>query len=148
MQRNFCDRKPFGLLVGLCLLAQTAMAEGILIIGNDRGGYVGQRAQEISDLNDSATRVELRGRICLSSCTLYLGVHDLCISPRTVFGFHGPSRHGAPLPPSEFEHWSQVMATHYAAPLRAWFLSDARFEIDNYHRITGKNLIALGYPSC
>ena len=128
-----------------CAAGQTI---DVKVIGNDRGGLIGARVIEVAELNAHHRRVELRGRICYSSCTLYLGARDLCISPQTVFGFHGPSRHGAALDTGQFEHWSAVMARHYKPPLRNWFLGTARHQINRISRISGAQLIALGYPAC
>jgi hypothetical protein len=125
-----------------------AQKHATFVIHNDRGGPIGERLLVITHANTNHTRIELRGRICYSSCTLYLGADDLCISPDTIFGFHGPSRHGRALPPNEFEHWSQLMAAQYRTPLRIWFLNSARHRITGYHRLTGTQLIEIGYPSC
>ncbi|SFR44641.1 hypothetical protein SAMN04488005_2054 [Yoonia tamlensis] len=133
------------LLIGSAAMAQEA---GTLIIQNDRGGAIGARLIAIAQANSSRTRIELRGRICYSSCTLYLGADDICVSPDTVFGFHGPSRNGRPLPDAEFEHWSQIMAAQYRAPLRDWFLKTARHRITGYYRLTGAQLVAMGYAPC
>ena len=132
------------------VLAGTALDadQNVRIIGNDRGGYIGARAREIAAMNASETRVELRGRICLSACTMYLGVGNICVDPRTTFGFHGPSRHGTALGQDEFHHWSRVMANHYNPPLRTWFWETARHRIAGYYRMTGSQLIRLGYPAC
>lgn len=139
-------------LAVLSVVLVTSMASGQVthtkIIGNDRGGLIGARVIEVAQLNAENRRIELRGRICYSSCTLYLGADDLCIMPETIFGFHGPSRYGAPLAVAQFEHWSHVMAQHYNAPLRAWFLRDARHDTNGIRRIRGEKLIALGYPAC
>ncbi|MBE0412426.1 hypothetical protein [Yoonia sp.] len=138
-------------VVGLILWMMAGLAQGQtmpFVVANDRGGLIGARVIEVAQLNAQHRRVELRGRFCYSSCTLYLGVENLCISPDTIFGFHGPSRHGAALDRAQFEHWSQTMAQHYAAPLRDWFLRDARYQIKGIHRISGAKLIALGYPAC
>lgn len=118
------------------------------IVRDDRGGYVGARAMEIAALNASQTRVELRGRVCYSSCTMYLGVRNLCVSPTTTFGFHGPSRNGRALPARQFDHWSDVMAAHYKPALRDWFMRAGRHRISGHFRISGTQLIALGYPTC
>ena len=120
----------------------------VQVIQNDRGGYVGARAVEIAEINQRRTRVELRGRVCYSSCTMYLGADDLCVSPTTTFGFHGPSRNGAPLSPRQFEHWSEVMAQHYHGALRDWFMREARYRITGFFRISGATLIDMGYPGC
>jgi hypothetical protein len=135
----------FALVMGMPAHAQQAAT---VIVQNDRGGAIGERLLSINRANANGTRFELRGRICYSSCTLYLGADHLCIDADTVFGFHGPSRHGHPLPPKEFEHWSQVMAAQYRAPLQDWFLRTARHRIMGYYRLKGAQLIAMGYPQC
>lgn len=139
----------------LCALCATWFGTGLLgqavpvrVIENDRGGYIGARAIEIGQINGTGARVELRGRICYSACTMYLGADDVCVSETTTFGFHGPSQQGRPLAPRQFEHWSEVMAAHYNAPLRDWFMREARYRINGYYRVTGESLIALGYPRC
>ena len=143
----------FSGFVGVLLLIAIGgltRAEGnvVKIIGDDRGGYIGARALEVAELNTNGARIELRGQVCLSSCTLYLGVEDVCVSPDTTFGFHGPSRNGRPLPGAQFDHWSNVMAQHYQPALQAWFMSDARHKTTGYSRISGRQLIEIGYDAC
>ena len=131
------------------LLATAATAQqSVIVVGNDRGGYIGQRATEISQIIASGSRVEIRGNICLSSCTMYLGAGDVCVAPTTTFGFHGPSANGRPLPPERFDHWSRVMARYYQEPIREWFMNSARYRQSNYYRLTGSQLISMGYSSC
>lgn len=145
--------------VGLALMAALALsslasgvqaqAAGILVVGDDRGGMVGARAQEIEGLRQARIRVEIRGSICLSACTMYLGAGDVCVSPATTFGFHGPTRNGQPLDPAEFEHWTAVMARYYAPWLRDWFMEGPRYRFGtNYVGLTGADLIRAGYPAC
>lgn len=121
-----------------------------MIVRNDRGGNVAHRAQEISQLRQRGTRVEIRGEYCMSACTMYLGLRDTCVSPNTVFGFHGPSspNYGIALMPAEFEHWSQVMASHYPAGLRSWFLREGRNTITGFHKMRGRDLIRMGIARC
>lgn len=137
-------------IFAICMTATYTVAEvrTTTIVGNDRGGLIGARAIEIEAINAAAGRVELRGRICHSSCTMYLAVNDLCVSATTTFGFHGPSRNGTALPQSQFDHWSAVMARHYDTSLGNWFMREARHRTNGYYRITGAQLIARGYPAC
>ncbi|MBL4812771.1 MAG: hypothetical protein JKX69_10560 [Rhodobacteraceae bacterium] len=123
-------------------------SQAALIIGNDRGGMIGARAAEIDALRATGRPVEIRGSICFSSCTMYLGAANVCILPSTTFGFHGPSNHGAPLPADRFEHWSQIMARYYREPLRSWFMTDARYDRVRVHRLSGNQLIRMGYRRC
>lgn len=152
-----------GLLCGLSFsLAVTAKAgslpeiesvsktyeDGPLIVRNDRGGLVGQRAKEVASLQDKGRAVELRGRVCLSSCTMYLGLERACVSPSTTFGFHGPSYYGRPLSSRDFEYWSQVIAAHYPPALKTWYLRKGRYKQSGYFQIKGSELIAMGIRRC
>ncbi|AJE46075.1 hypothetical protein [Celeribacter indicus] len=119
-----------------------------IVIGNDRGGSVRARVGEIQQIMRLGQRVEIRGRRCMSSCTMFLGLRDLCVSPRTVFTFHGPSYYGRTLSPAEFESWSRVIAAHYPEPLRSWYLSTGRTRIWNGYEMSGAELARYGIALC
>lgn len=121
---------------------------GVIVVSNDRGGLVGRRAEQIEQIRTSGQRVEIRGRVCLSSCTMYLGLPQTCIDPNTSFGFHGPSYYGTALSQSDFEYWSALIASYYPAPLRGWYMREGRTRISRYFRISGRELIRLGIRQC
>ena len=121
-----------------------ALGETYTVSRDDQGGMVRERASEVAQLRQSKTRVEIRASRCLSSCTMYLGAGDVCVNPSTTFGFHGPSYYGAPLSPDRFEYWSNVIASHYPATLRVWYMATGRFKKIGYYRIKGGNIIELG----
>ncbi|WP_421704865.1 hypothetical protein [Aliiroseovarius sp.] len=123
-------------------------ADRVIVIRNDRGGLVAKRAEQIRQIRRSGQRVEIRGTLCLSSCTMYLGLPGTCVSPNTTFGFHGPSRSGRRLSPDEFEYWSALIARHYPAALRDWYMETGRMRITSYYRMSGRELIRLGVPAC
>lgn len=137
-------------LAGALYLAPVvAAAQGTVIVRNDRGGLLAERMQEVARLRDRGARVEIRGRVCLSSCTMYLGVENICVEPDVTFGFHGPTSYGRPLTPSRFENWSQIIAAHYPDDrLRQWFLDTARHRTRGYYRVSGQQLIRMGTPRC
>jgi hypothetical protein len=139
---------PLVICLGLPGLTASAQQQSPLIIGNDRGGGVGERARLVDSLQASGQRIEIRGNLCYSACTMYLGAGNICVSPDTVFGFHGPTRNGQPLPTESFDHWSRIMARYYNEPLGNWFMSEARYLRSDVYRLTGSQLIELGYPSC
>ena len=145
---NTLKRMSFAVTLVMAMMATQADAQQSLVIGNDRGGLVGKRAQEVNTLKRIGQRVEIRGNICYSSCTMYLGASNVCLSPTTTFGFHGPSRSGRPLPPDQFEQWSRLMASYYNAPLQQWFLQQGRYTINDVYRMSGSQLIELGYRTC
>ena len=122
-------------------------ASKTMVVTSDRGGYLTQRSDQISRLRAAGDRVELRGT-CLSACTMYLSLPNVCVAPTAIFGFHGPSLNGVPLPPRDFDYWSEVMASNYNPPLRSWFMKKARYNTSGYYQVTGEQLIRLGYPTC
>ena len=146
-----------GLLRGVALAAPVALAVmagpaaaqsgGTMVVNADRGGYIGQRSAEIRFLRATGQRVEVRG-LCLSACTMYLSLPNMCVAPDARLGFHGPSRNGRALAPVEFDHWSEVMAESYREPLLSWFMNEGRYRTSGYYEFTGAALIRMGYPAC
>lgn len=129
--------------------ANQSMADvrnGVLTVGTDHGGALAPRVAFVEALRQSGTTVRVTGRVCESACTLYLGVPGTCVSPRTLFGFHGPSSqiYGVGLSPAEFDRWSRIMADHYHQPIRAWFMAQARHVIVGMTHVRGSELIRLG----
>ncbi len=142
---------------GLILLATalsghsgTAATNWAVIVRNDRGGAVAERAMLIQRYKTNGTKVEIRGDFCLSSCTMFLSLPGTCVAPETVFGFHGPSSriYGIALSPSDFDHWSRVMADHYPEPLKSWFLSKGRHRIVGFYEYSGAELVNMGIQGC
>lgn len=123
-------------------------ADRPLIIQNDRGGLLTDRIHQLRKLVTSQAPVEIRGEVCHSTCTMLLGLPDVCVSPDTRFGFHGPSKSGAPLKPEVFERASRVIASFYPNDLRDWYMSSARYRIAEHEEKTGAELIEFGIPRC
>ena len=122
--------------------------QNVLVIGNDRGGLLRTRLEQIEELRARNIAIEIRGRICYSTCTLFLGLEQTCVNPNTIFGFHGPSSYGRALQPSVFEQASRIIANHYPPALRQWYLQSGRYKINSIYRIRGEQMIRLGVPQC
>ena len=120
----------------------------VRVISNDRGGSVAQRVHEVRFLRRTGQPVQITGRVCLSSCTMLLSLAGTCIFPETIFGFHGPSRHGRPLKPETFDAVSKLIAAHYPAAVRQWYMAVARHRIDGHYEVPGYDLIAAGVRAC
>ena len=118
------------------------------IVRNDRGGLLRERLFEIGRLRNSNTPVEIRGNICYSTCTLYLGLPNTCISPRTTFGFHGPSSYGQALDAKTFNRASEVIASFYPPALKIWYMETGRYKIRTVTRIKGARIIDMGIRAC
>lgn len=135
-------------LVGTGLvMPETVEAQQAIVVRNDHGGLIQSRANKIRRIRSIGQRVEIRGT-CLSACTMYLGAGNVCIAPQARFGFHGPSSYGRRLVSTDFEKWSNVLASHYKPELQSWFMSNARYRIKGYYYISGEQLIRMGYRSC
>ncbi len=119
-----------------------------LIVRDDHGGQIVQRAREVEALRRSGRDVRIVGSVCYSSCTMLVGLPEACVSRDTVFGFHGPSRSGQRLDRARFERASALIAAHYPAPLRNWYMATARHELRGLHRMTGADLIRMGVRAC
>lgn len=118
------------------------------VVHNDRGGSVKDRLREMRDLRASGQPVEIRGTVCFSTCTMLLGLPQTCISPKTVFGFHGPSRDGRRLKAQEFEYYSQVISQYYPDELKDWYMKNGRKRFFGVHRIKGSEIIRMGIRGC
>lgn len=137
--------------VGLALAVlqpHAVAAQQIYVVRSDHGGYLHERLAELRNLQRSGVRVEIRGQVCYSTCTMFLGLPGTCIDPGTTFGFHGPSRNGQRLTQKDFDYFSQVIANHYPEPLRAWFMAEGRNQISGIHKVKGSKIIDMGVPAC
>jgi len=128
--------------------AQQSTALSPVVIGNDRGGRLRDRLRQINEIRRTGQPVQVVGNICYSTCTMFLGLPQTCVSPNTVFGFHGPSSWGRPLEPAVFERASEIISDHYPEPLRVWYMQEARHTIWSLHRVRGSEMIRLGVAAC
>lgn len=109
----------------------------------DLGGPVAERI----DIMRGMDGVRIDG-VCVSACTLYLGLPETCVTPEARLGFHSPStRSGLPLPREEWERVTRQMAAYYPPAIREWFMADARYQADPVF-ITGRQAINAGATPC
>lgn len=114
-------------------------------ITHDTGGSVQARVEAIATQREPVRIVGY----CASACTVHLGAPDTCVTRNARLGFHGPStRSGLPLPRSEWERVSNVMADHYPPKLRLWFLTVGRENTGPVRVIRGAELIDMGVKEC
>lgn len=136
------------ILVAAKSSAQQSMPSPSLEIGNDRGGSLRVRLLEIRELRRTGTPVRITGKICYSTCTMFLGLPQTCVSPNTVFGFHGPSSYGRTLPPDVFDQASRLIVENYPEPLQQWYWDTARHDIWGLSRLSGAEMIRIGVAAC
>jgi hypothetical protein len=136
------------LALAICANGATSTQADVITIGDDYGGVLIPRLANLQALKLRGDTVEIRGDICASACTLYLGLPNACIIPQTKFGFHGPSHYGRPLPQADYERLSQVVAAQYPLVLRDWFMTSGRKTLVRMQFISGQTLIGLGLKQC
>jgi len=129
-------------------LAGAQSSASQIIVGNDFGGLIWNRMVRLRDIHTSGQSVRIDGAICFSTCTMYLGLANVCISSDTVFGFHGPTANDRQLGERDFEYLSTLIASYYPPALRAWYLQTGRYSTNRIYRIRGSELIRLGLPAC
>lgn len=59
------------------------------VVKHTNGGFLGNFEKRFLATQDRP--VEIRGKACASSCTMWLSHPNVCVEPQTVLGFHGPS---------------------------------------------------------
>ena len=141
------DGKHTSLIFGAAMLALTACGtyhpfEGpqithqdrenkVMNVAYDAGGiieaYVPQIEEMLAEGGWSArisTRTDNPAK-CMSACTLYLVLDNVCTEPNAMFGFHGPSSNvGLPLSRERHKHYIDLLAPYYPEPLRTRFLNE------------------------
>ncbi|WP_417263391.1 hypothetical protein [Celeribacter sp.] len=142
-----------GLATGGVSVAQAALPGSqqpgaTIVVSNDYGGSVRKRTEEIQQINRLGQSVEIRGSVCMSSCTMFLGAKSVCVMPETSFAFHGPYRFFSKLTSLEFDQWSRVIANHYPSFLRSWYMQTGRYRGRSPARVKGSELIRHGVAEC
>lgn len=109
------------------------------------GGSLAKFEKRFTAMQDRP--VEIRGKACASSCTMWLSHPNVCIEPQTVFGFHGPSDAVLSLVTSQLtiipvyhfmplkkrRHAVSLMADHYRLngneSLGNWFIDSGAWKL-------------------
>ncbi len=76
------------MIVAAVMAATTATAEPY-VVKHRSGGRLAAFAERFDKMQTRS--VEIRGKGCASSCTLWLSHPDVCVEPETILSFHGPS---------------------------------------------------------
>lgn len=142
----FWQQTLVGLLALICG-AVSGIAEP-LVIQNDRGGYLAKQLDRLAELKKSDRRVEVRGDVCFSTCTLYLSLPNMCADAETIFGFHGPMRIGRKMSTEEFDYFSQLIASHYPERIGQWYLETGREKRFGAHKIKARDMAQYGVKIC
>ena len=136
-------------LTALFLTSVSATSKEVQV-GNDPGGRIVDRMVQIEIANRTKAQFQIVGDYCHSSCTMLLGADNVCVSPKTRFGFHGPHHVSKrKMSVDEFDKKSASLSSYYPRPVRNWFMAKARFAGPNELLfVSGEYLIGLGVKEC
>jgi hypothetical protein len=126
----------------MLLLSTSAMA------GNNAGYEMGGRYARfdpvVSQYNLSGELFRIEGH-CQSSCTLFLGIRNVCIDPNATLLFHAAHDRSQNVSPSLTTH----MVDAYNARLRGYVTANHYMDTLAFHSISGSDMIRkFGYRAC
>jgi hypothetical protein len=126
----------------MLLLSTSAMA------GNNAGYEMGGRYARfdpvVSQYNASGELFRIEGH-CQSSCTLFLGIRNVCIDRSATLLFHAAHDRSRNVSPSLTIH----MLDAYNASLRNYVTANHYMETLAFHSIPGRDMIQkFGYRAC
>ena len=126
----------------MLLLSTSAMA------GNNAGYEMGGRYARfdpvVSQYNASGELFRIEGH-CQSSCTLFLGIRNVCIDRNATLLFHAAHDRDRNVSPSLTTH----MLDAYNASLRNYVTANHYMETLAFHSISGRDMIQkFGYRTC
>jgi hypothetical protein len=118
------------------------------IAGNNAGFEMGGRYARfdpvVSQYNRSGELFRIEGH-CQSSCTLFLGIRNVCIDPSATLLFHAAHDQSRNVSPSLTTH----MLAAYNGRLRNYVTRNHYMETLEFHSIPGSDMIRkFGYRAC
>lgn len=121
---GYSDKKPgkwfwiiHGALLAFALSSMFSITYG-KTIHRDGGGFIVEYAKEANRLARTGEPVIIDG-ICNSACTIYLGLPNTCVTPRSRLGFHS----GKGGPKRVIEYANKLIMEMYPPKVRAWVRS-------------------------
>lgn len=112
----------------------------------DPGGSVADRMQQIERIERSGHQFRIDG-MCISACTMYLGLRNVCVAPRTVLGFHSSYvQQGFTPVPSKYGN--AVLLSYYPEKIRKWVVEKKAFDSLDLTPMTAEEAWDLGIKRC
>jgi hypothetical protein len=112
--------------------------------GFEMGGKYARFDPVVSQYNQSGELFRIEGH-CQSSCTLFLGIRNVCVDRNATLLFHAAHDRGQNVSPSLTSH----MLGAYNAGLRNYVTANHYMETLAFHSISGRDMIRkFGYREC
>ncbi|HWX07407.1 MAG TPA: hypothetical protein VN065_16390 [Bradyrhizobium sp.] len=112
--------------------------------GFEMGGKYARFDPVVSQYDQSGELFRIEGH-CQSSCTLFLGIRNVCVDRNATLLFHAAHDRGQNVSPSLTSH----MLGAYNAGLRNYVTANHYMETLAFHSISGRDMIRkFGYREC
>lgn len=118
-----------------------------LVVVRDGGGRMLERISYIRWLREKSVSVEVR-EVCLSACTFYLTLDDVCTHPAAMWMFHTSRLRGQEEGTvdhiNKLNDWASLF--EFPEPLRSWLRKEYRgMRYEDEIRLLGQELIDRGW---
>jgi hypothetical protein len=132
-------------LVALFAFFSTAALAAGSSAGYEMGGDYARFEPVVDRYNRSGELFRIDGH-CQSSCTLFLGIRNVCIGPGAELLFHAPHDNQR----LKSEYYLKLFLPHYNGRLRAFLMAhNAMEQVDPFSTISGGDMIhKFGYRAC
>jgi hypothetical protein len=129
----------------LFTLASTAAMAAGSSAGYENGGPYARFEPVVQQYNASGELFRIDGH-CQSSCTLFLGIRNVCIGPAASLLFHAAHDNRR----VRSEYYIKLFLQHYNGRLRSFLLANhALDEVETFYTIPGGDMIRkFGYRAC
>jgi hypothetical protein len=131
-------------VVAAALLMFTTSAVAGTSAGFGMGGQFARFDPVVSQYNQSGELFRIEGH-CQSSCTLFLGIRNVCVDRNATLLFHAAHDRGQNVSASLTSH----MLDAYNARLRNYVTANHYMDTLEFHTISGRDIIRkFGYREC
>ena len=131
-------------IVAATLLMFTTSAAAGTSAGFGMGGQFARFDPVVSQYNQSGELFRIEGH-CQSSCTLFLGIRNVCIDRNATLLFHAAHDRSRNVSASLTSH----MLGAYNARLRDYVAANHYMDTLEFHTISGRDMIRkFGYREC
>ena len=131
-------------LVTAALLLFSTSAMAGTNAGYEMGGRYARFDPVVSQYNQSGELFRIEGH-CQSSCTLFLGIRNVCVDRNATLLFHSAHDHNRNVSPSLTTH----MLAAYNSSLRNYVTANHYMDTLAFHSISGRDMIQkFGYREC
>ena len=131
------------MLIAVLLMFATPALSGTNA-GYEMGGRYARFDPVVIQHNQSGELFRIQGH-CQSSCTLFLGIRNVCIERNATLLFHAAHDNARNVSPSLTQH----MLAAYNAGLRNFVTAHHYLDTLEFHSISGSDMIRkFGYREC